>query len=147
MRGRHLVLGLGLGLALSLGNLAARAAPAAPDHVVQARQVHMVADLSGAKLTGGERAGTGTAELVVDVFWNFITWKVNTEKLSDAQAVQIRKASGEPVLTLGEKMAGMQKGMSEELLTQLAARPSDYVLTVTSKKSPNGAVQGALVLR
>lgn len=145
MKCHHLA--LGIAFALGIGGPSATLAGAAPEHVIQARQVHMVAELSGTELKGGARAGTGSAELVVDVFWNYVTWKVKTEKLEDPQSVQIRTASGETVLALGDTLAGMQKGMAEELLAQLAARPSDYVLTVTSKKSPAGAVQGVLAIR
>ena len=44
-------------------------------------------------------------------------------------------------------MTGMQKGLPEALLVALAANPSDYVVTVTSSKAPEGALQGALSLR
>ena len=133
--------------ALLLGQSSARAAEAAPEHVVQARQVHLAATLSSAGLKSGQPAGTGTAELVVDVFWNYVTWNVKTDRLEDARGVQIRKVGGATVLALGDTMTGMQKGMPEALLVAIAAKPSDYVLTVTSRKSPEGAVQGALTLR
>lgn len=145
MIGRQLA--FALAAALWVGGPAAIAAEAAPEHIIQARQVHIMADLSGATLKGGARAGTGTAELVVDLFWNYVTWNVKTENLNDAQTVQIRTASGDTVLALGNTMAGLQKGMPEALLAALAAKPSDYVLTVTSRKSPNGAVQGPLAVR
>ena len=132
---------------LLIGQPAGRAAEAAPEHVVQARQVHLAATLSGTGLKNGQTSSTGTAELVVDVFWNYVTWNVKTERLEDARAVQIRKAGGDTVLALGDSMTGMQKGLPEALLVALAANPSDYVVTVTSSKAPEGALQGALSLR